>query len=286
MTYAESISNYENIIHNYTTFFIVFDIIFFIMILSGVIILIRFLKSKKNLKDSNEYLLYTIHGQEEERSRIARELHDTVAQDLRYCKNLLEKYNDDDNKTKNIESLKQVKEILEKTLSQVRIISYNLSPADITKKDLKANIVNLCTSMTETSRVKFRISMPDKTDTSFLSENDILNIYRIAQESFTNVIKHAKADEVVILIRNATENEEEGLYIFISDDGCGFDVEAELYSNSTQTGEARHFGLVGIKKRCQLIGTEFSISSTPGEGTQICIFKPSHNKSGDKTNGR
>ena len=282
MTYAESISNYESIIHNYTTFFIVFDIIFFIMILSGVIILIRFLKSKKNLKDSNEYLLYTIHGQEEERSRIARELHDTVAQDLRYCKNLLEKYNDDDNKTKNIESLKQVKEILEKTLSQVRLISYNLSPADITKKDLKANIVNLCTSMTETSRVKFKISMPDETDTSFLSENDILNIYRIAQESFTNVIKHAKADEVVILIRNATENEEEGLYIFISDDGCGFDAEAELYSNSTQTGSSRHFGLVGIKKRCQLIGTEFSISSTPGEGTQICIFKPSNNKTGEK----
>ena len=282
MAYEDIISNYENIIHKYTTFFIVFDIIFFLFILAGVLILIRFLKSKKNLQDSNEYLLYTIHGQEEERSRIARELHDTVAQDLRYCKNLLEKCNDKNNVEKSIEALSQAKEILEKTLTQVRLISYNLSPPDITKKDLKANIVNLCTSMTETSSVKFRISMPDGTDTSFLSENDILNIYRIAQESFTNVIKHANADEVVILIRNGTENEQEGLYIFISDDGCGFDAESELYSNSTQTGCSRHFGLVGIKKRCQLIGTEFSISSTPGEGTQICIFKPSNNKTGEK----
>ena len=124
MTQTQTIENLEFIIRNYTTIFIVFDILFVTMIFVGVLLLIRFLKSKKSLQDSNEYLLYTIHGQEEERERIARELHDTIAQDLRYCKNLLEK-----------------------TLSQVRIISYNLSPADITKKDLKANLVNLCASM-------------------------------------------------------------------------------------------------------------------------------------------
>ena len=84
----------------------------------------------------------------------------------------------------------------------MRFISYNLSPADITKKDLRANLVNLCASMAQTCDVKFRISMPDDTDTSFLNENDILNLYRIVQESLTNVIKHAKASEAVILIRN------------------------------------------------------------------------------------
>ncbi|WP_374047881.1 ATP-binding protein [uncultured Treponema sp.] len=70
--------------------------------------------------------------------------------------------------------------------------------------------------------------------------------------------------------------EEKGLYIFISDDGCGFDYDAEQYegfSSYKRIGGAKHFGLIGMKKRCQLIGAEFSVSSAPGEGTQISIFK-------------
>lgn len=82
MTQTQTIENLEFIIRNYTTIFIVFDILFVTMIFVGVLLLIRFLKSKKSLQDSNEYLLYTIHGQEEERERIARELHDTIAQDI------------------------------------------------------------------------------------------------------------------------------------------------------------------------------------------------------------
>lgn len=268
MNHTQTIEELERIIQNYITFFIVFDILFFVMLFVSVLLLIRFLKSKKSLSDSNEYLMYTIHGQEEERSRIARELHDTVAQDLRYCRNLLEKEEAEAN-------IPEAVQILEKSLSQVRLISYNLSPADITKKDLKANLVNLCISMSQTCNVKFRLSMPDETDTSFLDENDILNIYRIAQESFTNIIKHAKAEEAVILIRNASENEEKGLYIFISDDGDGFDCDAELYGSSgfSRIGGEKHFGLIGMKKRCQLINADFSVSSNPGEGTQIRIFK-------------
>lgn len=173
MNQTQDISDLEHIIQNYITFFIVFDILFLILIFVSVLLLIRFLKSKKNLKDSNEYLLYTIHGQEEERSRIARELHDTVAQDLRYCRNLLEKKDAEKN-------IPEAVQILEKSLSEIRLISYNLSPADITRKDLKANLANLCASMTQTSNVKFKISIPDETDTSFLDENDILNLYRIA----------------------------------------------------------------------------------------------------------
>ena len=267
--HTQTIQELERVIQNYITFFIVFDIIFFAMIFTGVLLLIRFLKSKKNLRDSNEYLLYTIHGQEEERSRIARELHDTVAQDLRYCKNLLEKKDASAN-------IPEALQILDKSLSQVRLISYNLFPADIAKNDLRANLVNLCASMSQTCGIKFRLSMPDDTDTSFLDENDIFNLYRIAQESFANIIKHSKAEEAVILIRNASENEEPGLYIFISDDGCGFDCDAQLYGGfaaSGGIGGSKHFGLVGMKKRCQLIGAEFSVSSTPGEGTQIGIVK-------------
>ena len=91
MNHTQTVEELERIIENYITFFIVFDILFFVMVFISVLLLIRFFKSKKSLKNSNEYLVYTIRGQEEERAKIARELHDTVAQDLRYCKNLLEK---------------------------------------------------------------------------------------------------------------------------------------------------------------------------------------------------
>ncbi|MGN0730567.1 MAG: hypothetical protein ACI4MA_01520 [Treponema sp.] len=73
-------------------------------------------------------------------------------------------------------------------MSQVRIISYNLSPADIIKNDLKANLINLCDSMSQTCNIKFRISIPDETDASFLDENEVLNLYRVVQESCTNNI--------------------------------------------------------------------------------------------------
>ena len=252
MNHTQTVEELERIIENYITFFIVFDILFFVMVFISVLLLIRFFKSKKSLKNSNEYLVYTIRGQEEERAKIARELHDTVAQDLRYCKNLLEK-------DEAVANISEAVQILEKSLSQVRLISYNLSPADITKKDLKTNLVNLCASVSQTCSVKFRLSMLDDTDTSFLDENDILNIYRIAQESFTNIIKHSKAEEAVILIRNSCENEEKGLYIFITDDGCGFDYDAQRYGNSgfTRLGASKHFGLMGMEKELSLLGQIF-----------------------------
>lgn len=261
MIMESEISELEAIIHNYTTFFLVFDCIFFVMLFLGLIFAIRFIKSKRNLQSSNEYLRYTIHGQEAERARIARELHDTVAQDLRYCKNLLEKKNA-------IENLSQITELLGKSLSEVRMMSYNLAPPQITKKDFSASVVNLCSEFAEKSGLDFRLSVPDGTDCSFLDEDDILNLYRIVQEALTNIIKHAAASEVVILIRNQTGEEEKGLYIFISDDGQGFDPQKKSFDDS------KHFGLTGMKKRSQLIGAKFLVNSAKGEGTQISIFLP------------
>ena len=260
MSEAEKIVELEGIIQNYTTYFLIFDVVFFILLTFGITLAIRFIKSKKHLKDSNEFLLYTIHGQEVERSRIARELHDTVAQDLRYIKSLVDK--------KTEKNISQVSDLLSKSLFQIRLISYNLAPTDIIKNDFKQSIINLCNYMSDTSSMKIRLSIPDETDFSFLTENDILNLYRIVQESIVNTIKHANASESVVLIRNQFVDEEKGLYMFISDDGIGFDVDQK------NADKEKHFGLIGMKKRSQLIGCKFMISSQKNSGTQINIFKP------------
>lgn len=259
-----------NINHTYTIFFVVFDIVFFIAILTMLIIAIKFLKSKRKLRSSKEYLRSAIKGQEEERAKIARELHDTVAQDLRYCRTLAQKIQDvNDEKLGN-----SISELLEKSLTYVRSMSYNLAPPDVIRNDIGANIMNLAQVFKERSNTEIRFTVPEKLETAFLTEDDNLNLYRIVQESLLNIWKHANASESTILIRNATPDEPQGIYIFISDDGKGFDV--------TQTGlgrgvDGKHFGLIGMRERAEFIGAKLNIDSHPEEGTQVTIIKLKHN---------
>lgn len=247
----------EAIIQRYTTYFLLFDIVFAIFLLGGVILLIHFAKSRKKLKESKEYLLFTIQGQEEERGRIARDLHDTVAQNLRYCKSLCET-------TEAVKNLPQIAAFLSKSLVEVRSMSYNLAPPDITKNDFLLCVKNLCQEFSENSKIDLRLSILENTDASFLTKDEILNLYRIVQEALTNVLKHAGATEIVILVRNAKGEEENGLYIFISDDGKGFDTE--------NIDEKKHFGLRGMKNRADLIRAGLFITSEKDSGTQIKII--------------
>ena len=262
MDRTQEIAELESIIHDYTVFFIIIDVLFFALLFFAVVFIIKFLKDKKNLHASNEYILYTIRGQEEERSRIARELHDTVAQDLRYCKSLSEKKNAG-------ELLPQISSILGSTIQQVRAMSYNLAPPDITQNDLAANLMSLCSETAEKSGIEFRFTLIDGTDTSFLTADEGLNLYRIVQEALTNILKHAEASEATVMVRNESGSEEKGLYIFITDDGKGFDPKKNIHF---ETGQ-KHFGLSGMERRAALIGAKISINSAIGDGTQISIMK-------------
>lgn len=258
--YESEIQRLNEIIRTYTLFFIIFDIVFFATVVAVLIILIGLFKSKQKLKTSENYIRYAIRGQEEERARIARELHDTVAQDLRYCKSLGEKLEESSIKT-------EFCRILGKSISEVRSISYNLAPPDVTKYDLAANLMNLCQSFKEYSGIDFRFVSPKKIDTRFLTREENLNLYRIVQESLNNILKHARADEVTVLVRNEIGTEPKGIYIFITDDGIGFDTKRN-YASGTN-----HFGLVGMKQRAEFIKAELEISSEIGAGSQIRLVK-------------
>ena len=263
---AQEIERLNTIIHQYTSFFIIFDVVFFITLVIIIVFAIQVLKSKKRLKNSSRYLRYTIKGQEEERARIARELHDTIAQDLRYCRSLTEKIVD-----KNDDNLgPKISKLLEDSLSQVRNMSYNLAPPDVIRNDITANVMNLSQNFKEHSDVDFRLTMPEKIDTEFLSEEENLNLYRIVQESLANIYKHADASEVTVLLRNENEGEAPGLYIFISDDGKGFDVN-EI--EKTRGSDGNHLGLIGMRERADFIGAKLEIDSHPDEGTQITVIK-------------
>lgn len=258
----DEVSRLKDIVHTYTIFFIILDIIIFVAMVALIAFAIMFLKSRRSLKSSNDYLRYTIKGQEAERARIARELHDTVAQDLRYCRSLSQKFTG--------EAGTQISRLLEKSLSSVRNMSYNLAPPDVLKNDLAANIMNLAQNFKEhTENIDFRLTMPENLYIAFLSEEENLNIYRIIQEALLNILKHAQATEVTILVRNENGSEPKGVYIFISDDGKGFDVPLQ----SMRGTDGKHFGLVGMKERAVLSDVKLEIDSHPGEGTQIMLAK-------------
>ena len=149
-------------------------------------------------------------------------------------------------------------------------MSYNLAPPDVIRNDITANVMNLSQNFKEHSDVDFRLTMPEKIDTEFLSEEENLNLYRIVQESLANIYKHADASEVTVLLRNENEGEAPGLYIFISDDGKGFDVN-EI--EKTRGSDGNHLGLIGMRERADFIGAKLEIDSHPDEGTQITVIK-------------
>lgn len=269
MSAQEEIERLGHIIHSYTTFFLVFDLIVFVAVITAIVLAINFLKSKKRFEKTSEYLRAAIKGQEDERAKISRELHDTVAQDLRYCKNLAEQLKDSASlPATDKEKVENIYLVLKKSLFQVRAMSGNLVPPDITKNDLVTSLMNLCQSMNgqpgeNGGKLEIRLVEDGEIDTSFLSEEAKLNLYRITQESLMNVLNHAEASEAIILIRNALENEAEGIYIFISDDGKGFDTEKPVLQG--------HFGLAGMEERARLIGAKLKITSAPDEGTQVAV---------------
>ena len=263
---VQEITRLNEIISHYTTFFLALDALIFAIMILLVVVGIRFLNSRKKLLDSDEYLAYTIRGQEEERARIARELHDTVAQDLRYCKNLAEK--------SEAEEFGRIAGLLAKTLKEVRALSYNLAPPDVSRGDLQANVMNLCQKFKEMTGTEIRLTVSENFDSSFLTKDENLNIYRIIQEALNNVQKHARASEVTVLLRSEMSGERKGLYIFVSDDGCGFDAKTILDGMEAGSKDGDfHFGLRGMKKRAELIGAQLKIDSGEGEGSQVEIIK-------------
>jgi two-component system, sensor histidine kinase LadS len=96
----------------------------------------------------------------------------------------------------------------------------------------------------------------DKLDGAFPADKEI-NVYRIIQESINNIVKHSKANHVIIRIKRATG----AIEMFIQDNGKGFE--------SSRFGKG--FGLIGLAERARMLGGDFSIQSAPGQGTTINI---------------
>lgn len=192
-----------------------------------------------------------INGQNIERNRIAKDLHDGVAGDLAGIKLLLAKEN---TYLKN-ENLQKIQENLSEVFQEIRKISHNLSINNIKEKTLKNLLSDLKDSYQQRNEFSFDVYIYPENAIDDLDEIKKLNIYRILQELLHNVSKHAKATEVELSI-NRHHND---MNIIVADNGVGFDVHK------------KGIGLKNIEERLKIISGEMNIQSEMNKGTSVII---------------
>lgn len=203
-----------------------------------------------------------IRSQEEERKRIAGELHDSLGQELLIIKNraMLGLENNSGSNTI-LEHLNEISLLASQAIGEVRQITYNLRPFQLDRVGLTKALESLVTRLETSSEIKFKMFV-DNIDNLFPKDYEI-NIYRIVQEGINNIIKHSKATSAVLMI----SKEENEVCITVEDNGQGFLVNKNQVEN---TG----FGLTGINERVHIFGGSVEIVSTQGKGTILKIILP------------
>lgn len=222
----------------------------------GPIIYYRRVKQLKKEKQIQvDFSKQLIHSQEEERKRIASELHDSLGQDLLVIKNLalLNKNKDD--------QFVVISKVAGDAIDDVRRISYNLHPYQLDRLGLTKAILSMFNNLENISKINFDNDI-DNVDGLFNKEKEI-NIFRIIQECVNNIVKHSGATEAKVVIKLKEDN----LLIEIADNGKGFNLEAVK-------SEAKGFGLKNIENRVELLGGSIVFSSSDDYKTEIRINIP------------
>lgn len=215
---------------------------------------------------SNSRAAQVLSAQEEERRRLARELHDEAGQTLTsLLLNLavLEKYvNNDEGK----QQLDTVREIAHESLRAIRNLSINLRPSSLDELGLLPTLRSYINSYQQQIDIPVAFTI-DGLRNRYATEIEI-TIYRLIQESLTNIARHAKAQHIAIAIREDRHR----AFITLIDDGVGFET-ASLPKNPTTD---RGLGLMGMRERVALVGGTIEIRSKPGDGTTLNIMIPLH----------
>ncbi len=217
---------------------------------------------------SKELTTRVLRAQEEERKRIARELHDDTGQQLSTLLinlDLLEpSISADDPLLK--AGIDRVRTIAQRTLDAVRALSHDLRPTILDDFGLIAAIRWFGDEYSKTFGVPVRIEIEDVPEDRLTPEAE-LALFRVTQEALTNSGKYAQATETGV----ALEGDDGCVRLTVTDNGRGFDPEA-LRGPSRQGG----LGLYGMRERIELLGGRFTIEAAPGQGTRIKAEIPLH----------
>lgn len=246
------------------------NLLFWSVLWEVIIVFYLILKQVKIMYEENSQMMHELSVQREnsmrtllsgidnERKRLAQELHDGTGVGLSALKMKLKILKENAPKTQG-DAVSGLMADVDRIYEDIRSISHNLMPKTLSKLGLYPAIDELVN--------QFRIAAPHikfnyfrKAQANNFNEPAVINIYRIVQELLTNVVKHAQAKEVSFQLIMYDDT----LMISVEDDGAGFDMK------QNQKG----MGLEGIQSRVNLLHGQFSMDSAPGNGTFISVSLP------------
>ena len=226
---------------------------------------LRDISEIKNLEIKLKQLSNYLQNQlDEERYRIAHELHDSIAQDLYLIQMGLRKLSDESNHSL-LSLLQPIKSQLETTTIELRRIIYDLKPKILEEMGLEPALQTLCNNVTKETGLNGSIEIVGSIQR--LDKKMEIYFYRIIQEAISNIIKHSQATEFsVVLLKD-----KDIIRTIISDNGCG--IKEDNVDTNTLTG----FGLMNIKERTEGLGGVLKIDSSENEGftliTEIPLYQ-------------
>lgn len=205
-------------------------------------------------------LSWVIDGQEIERQRLARELHDGLGQSLIALKLKLEnvEVTDDKNRLK----LTDLRNLFDKTIENVRSISYGLMPAGLKVFGIVHALKNLCKETSENTSVNIEFEAAPELSELKLNDKFSMYLYRITQEALTNCVKHSEALLITVNILKV----ENFIVLSVADNGKGFKFEA--------THKYVGNGIYNMRERVNMLNGTFEVGSEINKGTEIIVKIP------------
>jgi signal transduction histidine kinase len=206
--------------------------------------------------------------QEEERKHLSRELHDEVGQALAAINmhlGMLQRNGTVDGRLLK-KKIGDTLTLLAQTMETLHGFARELRPAMLDELGLLPALRSYLRNFAE--RTGLRVSFAASPEAERLNDEQKTVVYRVAQESLTNVAKHAHASRVTVRLRRLSR----GLQLEIKDNGRAFKVDEQL----SRKGRKR-LGLLGMQERARLVNGRFAVKSRPGKGTAVSMEIPFKN---------
>jgi len=226
----------------------------------------KHLNEMEDLKNTvqKEILIAQLEIKEKNLATIAQEIHDNIGQVLSLAKLNLNKVLITDT-TADSEKINSAKELIGKAIQDLRNLSKTLNTQYICDHSLSQLLqpdINLIDKMGD-YKINLQLEGVERLHTP---QNQLI-IYRIIQEALNNIIKHAKGNQIDIILNYLPDS----FHLTIRDNGIGFETSSIMTEGKSGIGS----GIFNMQKRARLIGADFSYESNPGMGTILKLILPS-----------
>ncbi|MDR1908842.1 MAG: sensor histidine kinase [Spirochaetaceae bacterium] len=240
-------------------------------------------KARVKGKESAAFSRQVVLGQEQERSRIARELHDSVAQELSVLEmkvsQILYRVGPGDPSGEIQALCSGLSAGHTELIARIRAICNDLAPPEFRHQGLADALRKLCYDFEKAAGIECRITVPEGFSAGPMPVQMQLQCFRLVQEALANIRKHAEAKEATVVLRNADYGGKPALLICVCDDGKGFAppqsaADTARLPSPAQADSPGHFGIRGMYERIAILGGRLSFISEEGEGTMVKIEAP------------